>query len=305
MFSCRPADSRDSLRSRQARLHGSEKIRVFQLLAILGAFALASLSANAQSVDQVAAQAKATGYVTDLAGVLTESGRDQLTALCTEVAQKTQAEIAVVTIKSLGGRPIEEYSLDLADRLGLGPKGKGRGVLILFAIEDRKDRVETGYALEGILPDGKTGSFQREIVPYLRANDYDAALFLLTRRVADVIAADRGVTLSGSPPAAPRAPGGNGGLPSTIGSIVGLIIFILVFGGFFGPILWAIFGSHGPGRRGRWIGGPPMGGWGGGGFGGGWSGGGGGGGGGGFGGFGGGGFGGGSGFGGGGSTGGW
>jgi len=304
MFGRRQAQTWDTFPPPRAEHYLGRLAQFIRLLASAFTFAIFAISTHAQSVDQVAAQAKTTGYVTDLAGVLSHEGRDHLTELCTEVAQKTQSEIAVVTIKSLGGRPIEEYSLDLADRLGLGPKGKGRGVLILFAIEDRKDRVETGYALEGILPDGKTGSFQREIVPYLRANDYDAALFLLTRRVADVIAADRGVTLSGTPPLAPRAP--NEGLPNSIGSIITLIILIFVFGGFLGPILWAIFGRPGStGRRGRWIGGPPMGGWGGGGFGGGWSSGGFGGGGGGFGGFGGGGFGGGSGFGGGGSTGGW
>jgi uncharacterized protein len=240
----------------------------------------------AQSVDQAAAQAK-SGYVTDLAGVLSQSAKDQLTALCTEVDQKAQAQIAVVTVKSLEGQSVTDYSFDLASRLGIGPKSTNRGVLILVAPNEHQYWTQVAYGLEPILPDGKVGGFGREAVPYFRQNDYDGAILLMTRRVADVIAADRGVTLSGTPPEAPRAPSGEGGLPNTIGSIVGLIVFILVFGGFLGPILWAIFGSHGSGRRGPWIGG-----WRGGGFGGGWSGGGfGGGSGGGFGGFGGGSFG--------------
>lgn len=122
-------------------------------------------SACAQTVDQVAPQVKATGYVTDLAGVLSQSGREQLTALCTEVSQKTQAEIAVVTIRSLDDQPIEDYSHTLAERLGLGPKGQGRGVLILFSTSDHKDRIEVGYTLEPILPDGKVGDFLRELFP--------------------------------------------------------------------------------------------------------------------------------------------
>ncbi len=299
----RLARSRDSLRRSVIRQHLGAITRATQASLVIAAFVMVALSAGAQSVDEVAARAKATGYVTDTAGVLSPQGRQQLDALCTEVAQKTQAEIAVITIKSLGDRPVEEYARDLFEKLGLGPKGLGRGVLILFAMDDHRSRIEVGYGLEGILPDGKNGSFLREIVPDMRAGNYDAALLLVTRRVADVIAADRGVTLSGAPPAAPRAPGE--GLPSSIGSIITLIIFIFVFGGFFGPIFWAIFGRAGSAsRRGRWIGGPPMGGWGGGGFGGGWGGGGSGGGGG-FGGFGGGGFGGGFGGGGGGASGGW
>ncbi len=241
--------------------------------------------ACAQTVDQVVPQVKATGYVTDLAGVLSQSGREQLTALCTEVQQKTQAQIAVVTIKSLEGRPLEDYSVDLATRLGIGPKNSDRGVLILFAIDDRQNRVETGYGLEAILPDGKTGSFQREIVPLLRASNYDAALLLFTRRVADVIAADRGVTLTGLSPAPPENDGGGPRIPPIVIPLIVFFVFFLLSrigrggrGGGGGWWIWPLIGmGMGGGGRG--------GGWGGGGFGGG------GGGGGGFGGFGGGSFG--------------
>lgn len=262
-----------------------------RLAIILAILAVGSL-AQAQSVDEVAKQAK-NGYVTDLAGVLTQSAKDQLAALCTEVNQKTQTQIAVVTVKSLEGDSTSDYAFNLASRLGIGPKSSDRGVLILVAPNEHQYSTQVGYGLEPILPDGKVGGFGREAVSYFRQNNYDAAILLMTRRVADVIAADRGVTLSGTPPAL-RAPDGGVGLPVSIGSIVALIIFIFIFGGFFGPILWAIFGSRG--RRGPWVGGPPIGGWGGGGFGGGWGGGGGGGG---FGGFGGGSFG------GGGASGGW
>ncbi len=300
MFARWPSDSRDSLRPPKSNLLIAKISRIRRVLAIVGAFAVVALSTHAQSVDQVAAQAK-NAYVTDLAGVLSQAARDQLTGLCTEVDQKAQAQIAVVTVQSLEGDDISDYAFNVAQRLGIGPKSTNRGVLIIVAPTEHKYSTQVAYGLEPILPDGKVGGFGREAVPYFRENNYDAAILLMTRRVADVIAADRGVTLSGSPPATARAPSGQGGLPATIGSILTLIVFILVFGGFFGPILWAIFGrARGTGPRDRWIGGPPMGGWGGGGFGGGWSGGSfGGGGGGGFGGFGGGSFG------GGGASGGW
>ncbi len=267
-------------------------------------FFFAARPVGGESVDKVADQAKATGYVTDLAGVLSQPAKDQLITLCTEVAQKTQAEVAVVTIKSLEGRPIEDYSHDLAERLGLGPKGQGRGVLILFAIDDHKYWTQVGYGLESILPDGKVGGFGREVVPYLRQNNYDAAVQLMTRRVADVIAADRGVTLSGQAPA-PEPISGGDQRGFTLGTI--FFIFIVIYAVF--SILRRIGGGprsrYGGGGSGWWIGpmigmGMGRGGWGGGGFGGG-----GGGGGGGFGGFGGGGFGSGGGFGGGGAGGSW
>src|SRR6202034_3641536 len=177
------------------------------VILLLVSMALGALvgRASAETVDQVFPQAK-QGDVTDLAGVLSDGAREQLTALCTELRQKTQAQLAVVTIKSLDGRPIEEYSIDLATRLGIGPKSSSEGVLILLAVNDHQDRFEVGYGLEGILPDGKFGGFGREAVPLLRQNDFNGAISLMTTRVADVIAQDAGVQLTGARPEVPDEP---------------------------------------------------------------------------------------------------
>jgi uncharacterized protein len=237
------------------------------------------------------AQLKPQGWVNDFAGVLSPSARDQLSALCAEVDQKAHAQITVVTVRSLGGRPIEDFSLDLASRWGVGGKRNDTGVMILLATQDRNYRFEVGYGLEGILPDGKVGGFGREAVPLLRENNYDGAALLMTQQVAEVIARDRGVTLTEAPVISSR----QASRPEAPISPIGLIVFIVFLFLFFRVVRALTFNS---GRRryrgsGWWIG-PTMGGWGGGGFGGaGWGGGfrGGGGGGGGFGGFGGGSFG--------------
>jgi uncharacterized protein len=262
-------------------------VTVRQIALLLLIFCTAQFSASgarAQSPQQI----KPKNYVTDFANVLSSATRDQLNELCAEVDHKVDAQIAVVTIKTLDGRPIEDYSIDLATRLGIGPKQSSRGVLILLAVNDHQYRIEVGYGLEAILPDGKVGGIGREAVPYLRQNNYDAALLLMARRVADVIAADRGVTLTGTPGAAPPPAAESTRL--TAGEI-----FLLIFAIFFvfsilrrsGGGRGSGLNRHGGGGGGWWIG-PMMGsGFGGGGFGGG----GGGGGGGGFGGFGGGSFG--------------
>src|SRR5712692_6541210 len=83
---------------------------------------------------------KPQGYVNDFAGVLSAQAKDKLTALCAEVDQKAKAQIAVVTVSSLEGEPVEQYSFDLATQWGVGPKQKSRGVLILLAPNDRKYR---------------------------------------------------------------------------------------------------------------------------------------------------------------------
>lgn len=208
----------------------SHKLAGEQLVLLLGALCLLALPSRAA---QSPAQLKPQGYVNDFANVLSPSARDQLTALCAELDHKAQAQISIVTIHSLGGRPIEDYSIDLATRWGIGPKQKDRGVLILLAVDDHKYRFEVGYGLEGILPDGKVGGFGREAVPFLRQNNYDAAVLLMTRRVAGVIAADRGVTLAQQTPVAPPPTSGerlhNEAPSSQTQLIIALILLAIIF----------------------------------------------------------------------------
>jgi uncharacterized protein len=145
---------------------------------------------------------KPRGYVNDFAEVLSSSTTDQLTALCAEVDEKAHAQIAVATVKSLDGRSIDDFVIDLAAQRGIGPKQSERGVLILLLVDDRLYRFEVGSGLEAILPAGKTSGFGHEAIPFLRQANYDAALLLMTGRVADVIAQDRGITLT-TPPSSP------------------------------------------------------------------------------------------------------
>ena len=86
---------------------------------------------------------KPQGYVNDFAGVLSEQAKDKLTALCAEVDQKAKAQIAIVTVSSLEGEPVEQYSFDLATQWGVGPKQKDRGVLILIAPNDHNRRLRS------------------------------------------------------------------------------------------------------------------------------------------------------------------
>ena len=161
----------------------------------LGALCLALLLTSGASAEKPQ-DLQPRGYVNDFAGVINPETEQQLNALCAEVDQKAQAQIAVVTVKSLDGEPIENFSIDLATRWGIGPKQKDRGVMILLAPNDRRYRFEVGYGLEPILPDGLVGDFGRQARPLLRAGNYSAALLLMTQRVAGAIAKDRGVTLS-------------------------------------------------------------------------------------------------------------
>jgi uncharacterized protein len=136
--------------------------------------------------------------------------------------------------------------------------------LILFAVKDRKYWTTVGYGLEPILPDGKVGGFGREAVPLLKQGDYNGAVRLVTLRVADVIAKDAGIQLTGAEqPPAPSEQPSSGISAAGIVAIIVIIIIVLVTPPLRG-LLWLLLFSNLGGR-----GGYSSGGWGGGGFGGG------------------------------------
>jgi uncharacterized protein len=205
------------------------------------------------------------GYVTDLAGVIDPATKQKLEALAYEVEQKTDAQIGVVTVKSLEGQPIEDYAVDLYKHLGIGSKKDNRGVLVLVAPSERHYRVEVGYGLEPVINDARAGDVGRSMVPFLRQNDYNDAILTAVNQIAQMIAADRGVTLNGA--LAPRAHAESSGIPFWV-------IPLIIFGIFIVLRLLArasrnnIRGGRGGGPGIFWL--PPMGGggWGGGGFGG-------------------------------------
>src|SRR6202030_3526037 len=146
----------------------------------------------AESVSQL----QPTGYVNDFAHVLDQATISQITDIARQVDEKAHAQMAVVTVNSLDGADIESYAVDLFKKWGIGAKSTNRGVLILYAIRDHRARIEVGYGLEPILPDGKVGGFQREAIPLMRSGNYNEALLLVTSRVAEVIAKDAGVQLT-------------------------------------------------------------------------------------------------------------
>jgi uncharacterized protein len=217
-------------------------------------------------------QLKPTGYVNDFAHVLDQNAIAQMDDICRQIDEKAHAQIAVVTVHTLDGTDAGSYAVDLFQKWGVGSKSTDRGVLILYAIDDRRDWIEVAYGLEPILPDGKVGGFRREAVPLMRSGQYSQALLLVTSRVAEVIAEDAKIELSGPHIPAPRTRPTQG-LGMSLGRIVLLIIVVLIvlMTPLRGILFWMLLSGGGRG-----------GGWGGGGFGGG------GGGGGGFGGFGGG-----------------
>lgn len=209
-----------------------------------------------------------TGYVTDLAGAIGAAKKASLEALCTELEQKTGAQLAIVTVRSLDGQSVEYYAVDLFRQLGIGSKKDNRGVLLLLAPNDRKYRIEVGYGLEPVINDARAGDAGRAMVPFLRQGDYGGAVETGAWQLAKYIADDSNVTLSGQPPVTRVRHSRNGGGIGIFWVIVGLIILFSVLGRSSGTrprgggsgsgLLWFLLGmmaNSGRGSRGDWGGG--------------------------------------------------
>ena len=187
-----------------------------------------------------------TSYVSDFAGVVDADSKQQIEALCTEVYEKAQATIEVVTIKSLDGDSIEDFTTKLEDKWKVGPKGSDRGIVMVFAINDHKRRIEVGYGLEGILNDAKVGDIGRSIVPQLQAGQYGPAILNGVEQIGSVIAADKGVALddTSQPVASQPVMTRSHGFPWI--KLILLIFFLLIFargGGRGGGWLWFLAGN--------------------------------------------------------------
>src|SRR5882757_2132936 len=139
-----------------------------------------------------------TDYVTDVAKVLSPETVSQIDVICRQIDQQAKAQIFVVTIHKLDGEvPVEQFANELFAKWKIGPKKTDRGILILVSIEDRHRWIEVGFGLEGILNDAKVGDIGREMVPLLQQAQYDQAAQLGVDRIAQVIAQDAGITLTG------------------------------------------------------------------------------------------------------------
>jgi uncharacterized protein len=233
-------------------------MNVFRLtLAVLLGF-----SATAALAERVEDLPKPTDYVSDYAHVLSPETIARIDSICAQLDHSAaNAQIAVVTIHDLGGDDSADFATRLFSQMKIGAKGTDRGVLLLFAVNDHRRSIKVGYGLEGILPDGKTGDIGREMVPDLRANNFDGAVLLGVGEIAQVITADAKVTLNEEP--------GMAGQPvrqvhhgSGAGKLILLIIILIFFGG-----SWLFRLLFGLGLFSSWMGGGRYGGggWGGGG----------------------------------------
>ncbi|MDD5136575.1 MAG: TPM domain-containing protein, partial [Candidatus Omnitrophica bacterium] len=181
------------------------------------------------------------GWVNDFANVISPDYRDKLEGLIGDLEAKTGSEIAVVTVSSIAPYDEKEYARMLFDSWKPGKKGKDNGLLLLVAIKERRWRIETGYGVEGILPDGLCGRIGRDhMVPYFKDGDYGRGLYNGALALAGVIAGNSGVKLAAAGESeSAGSPASSQDLPPQAAELLVSIFLFLFF--FVWNLPWPIF----------------------------------------------------------------
>jgi uncharacterized protein len=192
---------------------------VLRLSAALWLCALAALGADFAAL-------KPQGYVSDFAQVIDPDSRAAIERYCAALEKSTGAELALVTLPSLEGEPVEDVANALFRAWGVGKKGANEGALLLLSIRERRSRLETGYGLEPIITDGDSGSILRAMSPELREGRYGPAMLRGAYEIGERIARAKRVSVTEAPPPPARGRPIGEGLP--IGAIL-MALALLIF----------------------------------------------------------------------------
>jgi len=196
-------------------------IRTGKILLALGIIAL-FFGAASWAADNFP---KPVGAVNDFARVIPPDYKNRMEGLAQEVLEKTGTAIVIVTVQSIGDDELNDYVNRLYKAWGIGKKGEDKGVLIFLTLKERKFRIETGYGVEGILPDGLVGEIRdRYAIPYFKKGDFGQGLSNTVTAVASVVAKAANVSITGGVPVTQ---------PSEkkvrrTGSVLPLIILVLI-----------------------------------------------------------------------------
>jgi uncharacterized protein len=194
---------------------------------------------------------KPQGYVSDFAGVVDAQSRAAIESYAGNVQRATGAQMALVTIPSLEGEPIEDVANDIFHAWGVGQKTEDNGVMLLLSIGDRKSRLEVGGGLGGEIPDSMAGDILDEMRPALRQRQYGPALFAAAEKIGSTIAQAQGVSIP-APTAVRRVPRGTRDTipwPLIFLGIFFLLVLLRGGGGRRGG-----YGGYGGGGGGFWTG---------------------------------------------------
>lgn len=202
---------------------------VKQLATVLAVMLVAGVAVGQTEFDKLLAglQRPATGYVADYAGVLSEIDKAALNSSLRAVNETTNSplDIVIVTLSSLKGGEIDDFTVKLFEKWGIGEKGKDNGVLILTAMEERSVRIETGYGAEGMLNAARCGNIRDTIiVPNFKEQRYAAGFDGAIKALVAAAGGMPGTGAVGQAAAAAAVPQEAGGL----GPLVPILVFVVI-----------------------------------------------------------------------------
>jgi len=167
------------------------------------------------------------GYVNDYGNMISPSVEADLAVILKKFEESDSTQVVILTVPSLGGDPIEDYSIKVAETWKIGQKGKDNGILFLVSRDDRKMRIEVGRGLEGKLTDLTAGRIIDLVVkPKFKTEDYDggfaAGVSALIDATRGEFTADRQVPSRGPKSAVPFV----GGLSPLLLILIQLVLFV-------------------------------------------------------------------------------
>ncbi|MBW4425603.1 MAG: TPM domain-containing protein [Nostoc desertorum CM1-VF14] len=175
------------------KLSFSKPKNVFWVSLFSSAIFLFPVSALALTVQEVPNPRKEYGgWVTDMAGILSEETETQINQRISQLEAKNGTEIAVVTVPATApADSVKKFATELFNFWGIGKKGKDNGILFLISVGDRRVEIETGYRVEAILPDAKVGNIiDTEIIPLFKKGDFEGGTLAGTKAVIFVLEPD-------------------------------------------------------------------------------------------------------------------
>ena len=165
-----------------------EVIIVCAIVFILGHLIWSGLTSSAANITPVTGQKlyqsekkeifpEATGYIVDTINLLNNETKSIIEQRCKAFDNKIQLAICIVSTTS--PLSLEDYSIKLAEKWGVGHKGKDNGVILLIAKDDRKMRIEVGRGIESKIPDAEAGRIINEVIkPYFKQGDFNKGIRL-------------------------------------------------------------------------------------------------------------------------------
>jgi len=133
-------------------------------------------------------------FVNDFSSVLDDNTKTEILSRGASLQEKTTAQSVVVTLDTIDGQDIAEYSTNLGREWGIGDKDKDNGILILLVTEERNIYIAVGYGLEGALPDSKVGRIlDNYAIPYLKEDDYSKGILEAYKAIENEIYLEYGI----------------------------------------------------------------------------------------------------------------